>query len=116
MPLSLSQRYEIVFLKLHPLAPKMSNKAISKYIGCEPKVVRYWLGRSQENEDLSNLPKTGRPLATSNKIDLKIFNIAKREQNITSSDISNVLKKDGVNIDPSTVRRRLRESGGTYGP
>ncbi|CAF4377771.1 unnamed protein product, partial [Rotaria sordida] len=50
------------------------------------------------------------------KIDLKIVNIAKRKQNITSSDISNVLKKKGVNIDPSTVRRRLRESGGTYGP
>jgi len=116
MPLSLSQRYEIVFLKLHPLGPKMSNKAISKYIGCEPKAVRYWLGRWQENEDLSNLPKTGRPRATSKKTDLKIVNIAKREQNITSSDISNVLKKDGVNIDPSTVRRRLRESGGTYGP
>ncbi|CAF3457632.1 unnamed protein product, partial [Rotaria sp. Silwood2] len=29
MPLSLSQRYEIVFFKLHPLGTKMLNKAIS---------------------------------------------------------------------------------------
>ena len=116
MPLSTSQCFEIVFLKLHPLGPKMSNKAILKYIECEPEIVRHWLARWQENEDLSNLPKTGRPRATSKKTDSKIVNIAKHELNITSNHISNTLKNDGVNIDPSTVRRRLRESGGVYGP
>ena len=116
MPLSTSQRYEIVLLKLHALGPKMSNKAISKYIGCEPRAVRYWLVRWQENEDLSNLPKTGRPRATSKKTDSKIVYIAIRELKITSNDISNILKNDGVNIGPSIVRRRLRESGGTYDP
>ncbi|CAF4165560.1 unnamed protein product [Rotaria sordida] len=94
----------------------MSNKAISKYIGCEPKAVRYWLARWQENEDLFNLPKCGRPRATSKKTDSKIVNIAKRELNITSNDISNILKNDGVDINPSIVRRRLCESGGNYGP
>ncbi|CAF4160618.1 unnamed protein product, partial [Rotaria sordida] len=85
------------------------------YIGCEPKAVQHWLARWQENEDLSNLQKSGRPRATSKKTDSKTVHIAKRERNITSNDISNILKNGGVDIDPSTVRRRLRESGGTYG-
>lgn len=116
MSLSLSQRYEIVFLKLHPLGPQMSNKSISKYINCSPKAVRYWLGRWQKNEDLSDLSRTGRPRATSDKTDSKIVKIAKHVQNVTSNEISNTLKKDGVNVNARTVRRRLRESGGSYGP
>src|ERR1700722_1470897 len=116
MSLSLSQRYEIVFLKFHPLGPKLSNNAISKHIGCDPKTVRHWLDRWQNNEDLTSLSATGRPRATSEETDSKIVTIAKRTQDVSSNEISKILKKSGVDIDARTVRRRLRECGGSYGP
>ncbi|CAF0880857.1 unnamed protein product [Rotaria sordida] len=116
MSLSLSQRYEIVFLKLHPLGPQMLNKGISHYINCSPKAVRCWLGQWQKNEDLSDLPRTGRPHATSDKTDSKIVKIAKHMQNVTPNKISDTLKKECVNVNARTVRRRLRKSGRSYEP
>ena len=95
---------------------KSQIKLSRSILDVKQKAVRYWFARWQENEDLSKLPKTSRSCATSKKTDLKIVNIATSELNITLNDISNILKNDGVNIDPSTVRCRLRESGGTYSP
>jgi transposase len=116
MSLPLAKRYEIVFLKHHPLGPKMSKKAISRHINSDPKTVRYWLDRWEENEDLSDLPITGRPRATPEKIDAKIISIAQKERDIVSGEISKKLKKNGVDVSSRTVRRRLRENGGSYGP
>ncbi|CAF1683145.1 unnamed protein product, partial [Adineta ricciae] len=93
-----------------------SNKDISEYINCSVKTVRHWIDRWEENEDLCDLSRTGRPRATSAKTDSKIIQIAKNVQNVTSDEICNTLEKEGVDINARTIRRRLRENGGSYGP
>lgn len=115
MSLFLAQRYETVFLKLHSLRPKMSNKAISKHVGFSLPTMAYWLNRWQDSEDLSDIPVSGRPRATSEKTDSKTVSTAKNEQNVTSDDIANKLEKTDLNIDARTIRRRLMDSGGSYG-
>ena len=116
MSLPLAKRYEIVFLSLHPLGPQLSNHAISDHIKCDRKTVRYWLNRWQKSEDLTDLPLSGRPRCTSEKTDSKIVSIAQKERDIVSDQISKKMKKEGVDISARTIRRRLRESGGSYGP
>ena len=55
MSIPINKRYEIVFLSIHKLGPKMSNNSIAKTIGCTTKTVRYWLKRYKINKDLNEL-------------------------------------------------------------
>jgi len=71
MSIPINKRYEIVFLSIHELGPKMSNNSISKIIECSTKTVRYWLKRFKENKDLNELNRSGRNRCTSKSEDKK---------------------------------------------
>ena len=60
MPIPVYKNYEIVFLSLHKLGPRLSDNHISKTIGCNTKMVRYWLDRYCRNKDLNELNRSGR--------------------------------------------------------
>jgi len=114
MPISINKRYEIVFLSLHPLGPKLSNNAIGKRIGCTTKMVRYWLYRYNRNKDLTNLPKTGRNRCTTENQEKKLIQIAESQKGTTTTSIQQKIKNSGLNITKDTIRRRIRENGGKW--
>ena len=114
MVLSVQRRWEIVFLHKHPLGPKMSTYAIAKYIGCDLKTVENWLKRYEETNDVQEKEGRGRKRKFSEILDKKLIRAIEKEPTTSSRCLSARLKAKGVSISPSTIQKRLRESGVTY--
>ena len=85
MPLNLSQRYEIIFLHLHPQGSKLSIHGTAKAVRCDEKTVRYWVKRWEENQDLSDKPKTGWQKVTTQWQDKWMVELAKKKNWYNSS-------------------------------
>ena len=60
MPLSTEERLEIVFLRLHPLGPKLSFNAIAEYMKCSKQTVITWVKRYEESQNVENQKGSGR--------------------------------------------------------
>jgi transposase len=114
MSLPLHKRYEIVFLSEHPKGPRMGKDAIAKYIGCSKNTVTNWVHKWRKSKDLTDKPKSGRWRSTTAKQDKKIVKLAEKENDPTSFNIQQEMKKKGVNISVWTIRRRLHEAEGKY--
>ena len=114
MSLSLNKRYEAVFLHEHPAGPKWGYDKIAKYIKCSKPTVIYRVKKYQENKDLTEEKRSGRPRCTAEKEDERIVKIAKRNHDVTSIEIQRELEKRGVEISDRTIRRRLNDAGGKF--
>jgi transposase len=111
MQFSIQKRWEIIFLHLHKLGPKLSIKAIAKELKCSRDTIQTWVDRYQETGDIQDEEGRGRKRKTSEKEDLNIITMAKRQRTSTLADISTSMSKQGVDISYETVRRRLNEQG-----
>ena len=109
MPLSIQKRWEIIFLHLHKLGPKLSIKAIAKELKCSKDTVQTWIDRYQETGDIQDEEGRGRKRKTSEKEDLDIISIAKRLRTSLSADISTSISRKGTDISSRTMRRRLNK-------
>src|SRR5579871_3338750 len=109
MQLSIQKRWEIVFLYLHRLGPKLGIKVIAKELRCSKDTVQIWINRYQETGDVQEEEKQGRKRKTSEKEDLDIVSIAKKHRTSSSMEISLSMSKQRTDISSSTVRRRLNE-------
>src|SRR5579871_3551787 len=105
----MQKRWEIVFLYLHRLGPKLGIRAIVKELRCSKDTVQTWINRYQETGDVQDEEKQGRKRKTSEKEDLDIVSIAKKHRTSLSMEISLSISKQGIDISSSTVRRRLNE-------
>jgi transposase len=114
MALPLHKRYEIVFLREHPLGPRLGIEATATHVGCSKPTVIEWVRKYHEDKDLNTREKSGRRRSTTMDQDKKIVKIAKTEHNATSIEIKEQLEKKGISISSRTVRRRLVEFGGKY--
>src|SRR5579871_2692474 len=109
MQLSIQKRWEIVFLYLHRLGPKLGIRAIAKELRCSKDTVQTWINRYQETGDIQEEEKQGRKRKTSEKEDLDIISIAKKHRISLSIEISLSMSKKETDISSSTMRRRLNE-------
>lgn len=114
MALSLDKRYEIVFLHEHPVGPKWSFGKIAKHVRCSKSTAIYWAQKYHNNKDLSTEERSGRPRITTAKQDERITEMAKKEHNITATQIQKNMEEWDLEISVETVKRRLREAGGKY--
>ena len=51
--------WEIIFLHLHKLGPKLSFKEIAKELHCSKDTVKTWIHRYQETGDVQDQEKIG---------------------------------------------------------
>lgn len=109
--LSIQQRLEIVFLHTHRLGPKLSIHAIARELNCSRDTVITWINRYQETGDVQDEEGRGRKRKTSEKEDLDIISMAKRQRTSTLVDISTSMSRQGTDISHMTVKRRLDEQG-----
>jgi len=113
------QRWEIVFLCHHAKGPKMSPPSAAKYLRISPNAVNLWLERYKVTGTVDDIPKIGRPRATSDAQDRQIVNMMEIDnpiaKPITLQDISNKMSKKGVNVSAKTISRRLKETDLHYG-
>lgn len=114
MALPIHQRYEIIFLSQHSMGPKLSHTNVAKTVKCSLSTVKYWLKRWKQSKVLNDLPRSGRPRATTPKQDQQIVSLAEQQTFITSQDITNRMNRRGVIINERTVQRRLNEAGARY--
>jgi transposase len=91
---SLNKQYEIVFLHEYPEGPKWRYAKIASYIHCSKSTVIYWIQKYQENKDLTDEKRSGRPHKTTKAQDKQIEKMAARKHNIISTEIKKInLKK-----------------------
>ena len=111
MALSIQKRWEIIFLHIYRLVPKLSLRAIAKELNCSLDTVQTWINRYQETGDVLDEEGRGRKRKTSEKEDLDIITIAKKQRTSTLVDISTEISKQGIDISHMTVKNRLNEQG-----
>ena len=104
MTLPIDKRYEIVFLSQHPMGPQLGEKAVVKAVKCAKNTVKYWLNRWKESKDLSDMKRPGRPRATTEKVDQRIYKLAGRDNIVTTGDIQSVLKQQNIGISQRIIR------------
>src|ERR1700722_4206002 len=111
MEFSVQKRWEIIFLHLHRLGPRLSIRAIAKELHCSRDTVQTWIQRYQETGDVQDEKRMGRKRKTTEKEDLDIIDITKKQRTSTLADISTAMSRQGVDISLNTVRSRLKEQG-----
>ena len=111
MAFSIQKHWEIIFLHLHKLGPKLSFKAIAKELHCSLDTVRKWIHRYQETGDVQDQSGRGLKRKTSEIEDTKIIATAKRLRTGSLADISTILNKQGTSISLTTIQHRLIEQG-----
>lgn len=99
----MNYRREIVQLRD---AKGWTEKEIGQHLDLPPSTVHYWLSKEDESE--KELPKRGRPRATSTSLDLSLVLDSLDNPFHTAVDIRDHLAP-GISVD--TVRNRLREHG-----
>src|SRR5579871_6609906 len=111
MQLSIQQRLEIIFLHLHRLGPKLSVRRIAEELNYSTYTVKTWIHRYQETGDVQDEEKRGRKRKTSEREDLDIVTIAKKNRTKTLAEISISIDKQGTAISKATIGRRLNKQG-----
>ena len=109
MQLSIQKRWEIIFLHLHRLGPQLSLRRIARELQCSQDTVQKWIHRYQETGDVQDDERQGRKRKTSEKEDLDIISMAKKQRTSTLADISISISRQGTDISLMTVKRRLNE-------
>ena len=109
MEFPIQKCWEIIFLHLHRLGPKLSIRSIAKEIQCSKNTVENWIHRYQKTGDVQDEEGRGRKRKTSEREDLDIVAIAKKNRTKTLAEISTSMNKQGTALSIATVSRRLKE-------
>src|SRR5579871_3756781 len=105
MEFSIEKCWEIIFLHLHRLGLKLSIRAIAKEIQCSRNIVEIWIHRYQKTGDIQDEEGRGRKRKTSEREDLNIVTIAKKNRTKILAEISISIDKQGTTISKAIVRR-----------
>src|SRR5579871_3286866 len=111
MEFPVQKRWEIIFLHLHRSGLKYSIRKIAKELQCSKDTVQTWIHRYQETKDVKDKEGRGRKRKTSEKENLDIISIAKKQRINTLADISISISKQRTKISLMTVKRRLNKQG-----
>ena len=107
--LSIQQRWEIVFLHFHRLGSKLNITIIARELYCSRDTVITWINRYQETGDVQDEEGRDRKRKTSERKDLDIAIIAKKNRTKTLAEISISIDKQGTTLLRAIVERRLNE-------
>ena len=100
-----------LFLHFHRRELKLSTRAIAKKLQCSRDTVETWIHRYQKTEDVQDEEGRSRKRKTSEREDLDIVAIAKKNRTKTLAEISISMDKQGTTISKTTIGRRLNEQG-----
>ena len=101
MPLSTEERLEIVFLRLHPLGPKLFFNAIAECMKCSKETVVKWVKRYEESQSVEDKKGRGRKRKTEEKEDFMNSKRVKSYPEESSSQLSQYMKDRFVDIPPT---------------
>jgi transposase len=116
MSLSVKQRWEIVFLHVHPHGPTWQQRRIARYLHVSESAVRYWIRRYEATGDVTEQEKTGRHRKTTKSQDKMISKVLENNPEESLPSIAEKLKTKGISLSSSTIRRRVLDLGFQYLP
>lgn len=102
--LSLIQRSSL--LTLHAVG--LDDDRVAQLTGCDKRTVQHWVAHYQDHHSLQDVPRSGRPRATTKDTNASIVASATESPFTTPRIIRSEL---GVEASARTVRRRLDEAG-----
>src|SRR5579871_4467923 len=105
MEFSIEKCWEIIFLHFHRLGLKLSIRAIAKKLQCSRNTVKTWIYRYQKTRDIQDKERRDRKRKTSEREDLDIVTIARKNKTKTLAEISTSMNKQGTIISKAIVRR-----------
>src|SRR5579871_86980 len=106
MEFSIEKCWEIIFLYFHRLGPKLSIRAIAKELQCSRNTIKTWIYRYQKTRDMQDEERRGRKKKTSEKEDLDIIIIAKKNRTKILAEISTSIDKQGTTISKARSEER----------
>uniref|UniRef100_A0A8C4S635 Transposase Tc1-like domain-containing protein n=1 Tax=Erpetoichthys calabaricus TaxID=27687 RepID=A0A8C4S635_ERPCA len=89
---------------------KKPIQEIATILRVAKSTVWYILRKKASTGELSNTKRPGRPRKTTVVDDSRIISMVKRNPFTTANQVNNTLKRVGVSISKSTIKRRLHES------
>jgi transposase len=88
------------------------SRAIATTLGIDKSTVNYTIAKFKSGKGLNDLPKSGRPRATSERTENIIYQKSMDDVRKNAADIARELASEGVaHVSRCTVSRRLREKG-----
>ena len=78
------------------MGPQLSQKAVTIAVKCAKNTVQYWLNWWKESKDLSDMKRSRRPRATTEKVDQRIYKLAGSNNIATIGNIRSILKSELV--------------------
>src|SRR5579871_3517277 len=109
MEFSIEKCWEIIFLYLHRLGPKLSTRAIIRELQYSRNILITWIHRYQKTGDIQDKEGRDRKRKTSERENLDIIIIAKKNRTKILADISISIDKQGTTISKAKIRRRLNK-------
>ena len=74
----------------------LGKKAVVKAVKCAKSTIQYWLNQWKEPKDLSDMKRSGRPRAITEKVNQQISNLSNRDRITIAGNIQNVLKRQNI--------------------
>lgn len=103
-----SQRFEAVFLHLHPKGPKWSVKQTAKYIKKKTNFVQRWCERWKHEKNVNDQPNVKPERATTLSENEQIVKLFEQNPGMSLNEGIKELGKLNIHVSRSTVRRRLQ--------
>lgn len=100
-------RFEAAFLHLHPLGPKLSIAAISKYIKKSKHFVQHWVEHYKREKNVNDTPRMQPQRASTSREDKRIVKLFGRNPGMSLNQGVERLRRINIDVSKSTVRRRL---------
>ena len=78
------------------MGPQLGEKTVVKVVKCAKSTVQYWLNRWVKSKDLSDMKRSGRFCATTEKVDQRISKLAGSDRIDTTGDRRNASKQQNI--------------------
>ena len=88
--------------------------AVAEVVKFAKNTVQYWPNRWKESKDLSDMKRSRRPRAATEKVDQEVYKLASSDNIATTDDIQRVLERQNIGISQETIRRRLKKAGAKF--
>ena len=112
MPKSISsqKKWEIIFLHLKEQGPRLSISKTSKKLKLSLSTVKHWIKIFSETGDVLEKKSGGRRRKTTHNEDKEIIEMVQNDRELRLKDVSETMKKRGIDVSTETIRRRLLEA------
>lgn len=93
----------------------ISVKDVCDIVQASPRSIKRWYSREKQGQDLSDLPRSGRPLVITPKISRSIVKQIRGKFDVSLRDVAkNIKQKHRISLGLATIKKHLQKLGLQY--